>query len=778
MITTKRFFAAYVRLLPVLSVLWSAVLIATAIFFFTHINGRAFDTDLAKILPRANDANARYVAKTVIDSHSNHLLLATVFDSPPHQRVLAELSASIDEDVLIPLESNTLDAQLYQLLFPYRQQLLTPTDRRYLRNGQLHIVTNNARHKQYTTGTFDESKFRDDPLYLFERYYLHSLPKLPSIRMRGRWIQRQHEGQTVLVLPVQLTASPFDTAYQQRVKAVLNKLEKKLAKHGACLHPVGALMYAAHGFERANQEMSTVGLGGLLGIIVLLLYAFRAMRPTLILVTSLGLSLVVALQSALWLLGSLHIVSLLMSVAIIGVSVDYGFHFLSDYYQHNDRAVHSVRRIISSLTLGMLSTVMAYATFTFSDFSLLKEVAVMALLGLPSMYLTVVLVLPFWHRRTNTARHMPPALRRFAALLSRNPVARRFSQPAVFFLALLVMLSLGYATVTPNDEVRDLQSLSKQLKEEEDFVRQIFKQPTVTHYVLISTDKHAAEQLLAAEQHLIGQYPQAFRLDTALNTLLPSEMRQRDNHQLYQRLYGSDVAQTFDPDWHEFRDFSLKPFQPMPINELLQNPILQRRFEHQLLTLPSGDIGLLLPLRTNERILNADYCTDMIGIVQCQFISPTNELSDKLGEYRRLLSKYLLLSSVLMMILLAWRYGRHSVLVALLPAFAAVCGVVFSAWVGVSISLFSILAALLVLGMGLDYVIFMAETQQPECVMVSLILSYATTLLSFGLLFLSDTAAVSTFGLTTAIGITVILLLSPAVRKDWRDKQHLETEKV
>ncbi len=98
---------------------------------------------------------------------------------------------------------------------------------------------------------------------------------------------------------------------------------------------------------------------------------------------------------------------------------------------------------------------------------------------------------------------------------------------------------------------------------------------------------------------------------------------------------------------------------------------------------------------------------------------------------------------------------------ALLPVLSAVSALMLVAALGADISLFSLLAMLLLLGMGLDYVIFLAESKNPEKVMVSLCLSCVTTILSFGLLAVSQTTAVAAFGMTVAVGMVLIFLLSP-----------------
>jgi predicted exporter len=83
------------------------------------------------------------------------------------------------------------------------------------------------------------------------------------------------------------------------------------------------------------------------------------------------------------------------------------------------------------------------------------------------------------------------------------------------------------------------------------------------------------------------------------------------------------------------------------------------------------------------------------------------------------------------------------------------------------------LALLLILGVGINYAIFLFEGARaatgPESVtresaaMVGVVLSAATTLLSFGLLGLSSMPALAGFGITLALGIGIAVLLAPAV---------------
>jgi predicted exporter len=83
------------------------------------------------------------------------------------------------------------------------------------------------------------------------------------------------------------------------------------------------------------------------------------------------------------------------------------------------------------------------------------------------------------------------------------------------------------------------------------------------------------------------------------------------------------------------------------------------------------------------------------------------------------------------------------------------------ALLGVAANLFNILALLLVLGMGVDYAVFMREGRSARAtVIMAILLAGLMTLLSFGLLALSATPFIRSLGLTVALGVTFTFVLA------------------
>ena len=80
--------------------------------------------------------------------------------------------------------------------------------------------------------------------------------------------------------------------------------------------------------------------------------------------------------------------------------------------------------------------------------------------------------------------------------------------------------------------------------------------------------------------------------------------------------------------------------------------------------------------------------------------------------------------------------------------------------------LFNLLALVLLLGMGVDYGIFLLEHQgrNQTFVWLGVLVGALSTAMSFGLLALSKTPALHTFGLTLLFGLGLVCVLTPCLR--------------
>jgi predicted exporter len=109
------------------------------------------------------------------------------------------------------------------------------------------------------------------------------------------------------------------------------------------------------------------------------------------------------------------------------------------------------------------------------------------------------------------------------------------------------------------------------------------------------------------------------------------------------------------------------------------------------------------------------------------------------------------------------RLGWEKGLISLVPSVLSLgCGLAALSLSGHSVNLFSLLALVLVLGIGINYTLFFSNPRgTPLTSLLAISLAMVTTLLTLGMLVFSDTQAISCFGIVLVSGIFTAFLLSP-----------------
>jgi predicted exporter len=155
------------------------------------------------------------------------------------------------------------------------------------------------------------------------------------------------------------------------------------------------------------------------------------------------------------------------------------------------------------------------------------------------------------------------------------------------------------------------------------------------------------------------------------------------------------------------------------------------------------DIGAL------QRIAN--------GVPNARLVDRVAGTTEILAKYRQALSGLLALIYAIAGIVLVTRFGFRTAPRILLPSVLATLTTLgLFGWFGVPVNLFTMLALWLVLGLGIDYGIFLRHglDNRPTAIL-SVTLSACTTLLAFGLLAFSATPFIRSIGITLLCAITL-----------------------
>lgn len=500
-------------------------------------------------------------------------------------------------------------------------------------------------------------------------------------------------------------------------------------------------------------ESSMIGSVSLAGTVLLLVLCFRGLRPLLLGVTAIVVGLVVALSACLALFGELHVAAQLFGASLIGIAADYALLYFSQILSPRTEPRARLAHVLPGITLGMLTTLVGYLTLAASPFPGLRQVAVFSVVGLLGSFLTVVLWFPLLDKT-------PPAeLGRLPRRLAEG-MWRFWSRPWARLAALVVfvvVVATGLARLSVDDDVRRQQALDPVLAAEQaEFQRLTGFGQTTQFFVVQGAD---GEQALHREEALGDRLAASGAVAgwQSAARFAPSAQRQRESRVLVaERLAGPHLAA------YRARLGMPEPEPPPVVAPLTPAEVAASGAVPLLATLLLED-GLHLVLL--DRVADiAAVRAAAEGLEGVRFVDPTGDITELLGSYRRRAVALLGVSALLMLPLLWWRYGFAGALrVMAPPAAAAVLAPCLLALFGQPFGFFSAMALVLALSVGVDYAVFFAEDRERRdpVILAAVALATATTLLSFGLLGLSDTAAVKSFGLTMLAAIPLAFLLAP-----------------
>jgi predicted exporter len=143
-----------------------------------------------------------------------------------------------------------------------------------------------------------------------------------------------------------------------------------------------------------------------------------------------------------------------------------------------------------------------------------------------------------------------------------------------------------------------------------------------------------------------------------------------------------------------------------------------------------------------------------------RFVNRVDLFSSLLADYRKQITRWLVVVYILLGLMLIMRYRKYGILVIATPALATLSAIGLLQILGQPITLFHMLAAVLVLGIGLDMGIFLRESRAAAHTVIAVSASAITTMLAFGLLALSNTPVLQFFGQMALLGISFSWLIS------------------
>ena len=211
---------------------------------------------------------------------------------------------------------------------------------------------------------------------------------------------------------------------------------------------------------------------------------------------------------------------------------------------------------------------------------------------------------------------------------------------------------------------------------------------------------------------------------------------------------------------NQLKAFKAAEHKVLTVEEWLQAP-LSTPFRHLWIgKTTQGYAAIVMP----QGVLDAAVLSRLAdGLPGITYVDKAGSVSALFREYREWGGIWLGGALILVLAALRLRYGWRDAVLVFTPTLLsfAVTLAVFG-WIGRPLTLFNLMGLMLLLGIGVNYSIFLREGGvNTGATLAGVVLSAGTTLLSFGLLAFSSMPALSGFGLTLLAGIAIAVLLAP-----------------
>jgi predicted exporter len=574
------------------------------------------------------------------------------------------------------------------------------------------------------------------------------------------------DGKSWVLLRAKTTGNAFDMSLPLQVADLLEQSREQATQSDVQLLAASGLLYAASGQQQASREMTWVGGGATLGILALLLLVFRRWRVLLAFVPVL-VGMLFGAVACVALFGHMHVMTLVLGSSLIGVAVDYPLHYLSKSWSLKPwHSWPALRLTLPGLTLSLITSCIGYLALAWTPFPALTQIAVFSAAGLLGAYLSAVCLLPALLKGVDIRPAQWP-LRVCESLLSlREAVLKHFNTPVL--LALLIAFCVGgLLQLESKNDIRQWIGAPQQLTDEARTIANITGfQPTSQFFLVRGANQ---PELLQRQTALSERLDQLVNLDKLQGYLSLNQLVSQPSDQQRVREGLSKLPQFWQPLLDvgvptEALHAELTQLQALPAEDIdtaLIGPLAEPFRPLWLGPTDDGDVAAIVSLQgLNDPALLHVQALDLPGV----------ELVDRLGELNSVFAatqisaaELKLASCALIVLVLMLPFGLGGALrIVALPLLAALCSLASLGWLGQPLTLFSLFGLLLVTAISVDYAILMREQVGGAAVsLLGTLLAALTTWLSFGLLAVSSTPAVSNFGLSVSLGLAFSFILAP-----------------
>ena len=764
---------------------WALVLIGGGL----QIARTHFSADLSAFLPKSPDVRQQVLIEQLQSGvASRTLLLGIEGGASVEQRaaVSRAVAKAMRESRLFDLIQNgdTGDwTEAGTWVFDHRYQLSPGVKpEQFTVDGLRDAINETLSMLGTPAGNVIKPLLDRDPTGETQRIAVDLAPASAPRTEGGVWMSRTAP-RALMIATTRAAGSDLDAqaAAIARVHAAFDAATRDMGEAGPKLLLSGPPVFSVLSRDKIKTEAIHLAIVG--GIVMggLLLLAFASPRALVIAFLPVATGVVIGTAAVSVVFGSVHGMTLGFGSTLIGETVDYAIYYL---IQARGAAVAGTGwarwRDVHwpTVRLGLLTSVCGFAALVFSGFPGLAQLGVFSIAGLVAAALATRYALPVLAPDGATGMGMRKYMARGAGLLVRGLPRLRWVLAGLGVAALGLVIwqgghlwraDLGARSPVP----KSAQQLDEMLRADigtGDGSTLVVVYGADEEAALRNTEAAAARLEALVDKGELGGFETVTRVLPSVATQTARLASLPDDETLRTRLaeatQGSPLPATrLGPFLAEVE--AARKLAPVRRADLKDGP-LGSVVNTLMYQRPGGGWSTLVVLHPGPKFDAGRLEAALAGAPEVQVVDVGRELA---GLYQRYLHEafvQVLLGALAVVVLLGiyLRSGKRLLAVCQPLVVAVVLTLGGMAVLQVPLGILHLVGLLLIVAVGSNYALFFDQLRvagrADEDTLASLMLANLTTVVSFGLIAISDIPALSSIGRVVAPGALLALLLSAA----------------
>jgi predicted exporter len=751
-------------------------LLLLSVFFAAPVR---INTSLFDMLPKTGQSREVMKADAALGERNGRELVilcaAPEFENAKKGAVL--LYAEFEQSPYFQNINFYFDSQImadfYSYLYDYRFVIAGDDTLAMLESGRAEEIADDALASAFGAfNLFPLDNIENDPFLLAERrmenFLTSSLISVGTMTTKEDVLAAEKDGIWYVLL--RLTLAPQAVS----VQAESNVIGKIYSASSVIKETIPGLEFyfsgiPVHSYESssgAQREISIISTVTLLIILLLFLYTFRSPVPVFFSIAAVGISLGLGAAAALLVFREIHIITFVFGTTLIGTCIDYSVHFFT-HWKGNPALVNGLKirgHISKSITMSFISTEICFFVLIFAPFPILKQFAVFSMAGLLSSFLTCFCVYPRLKLPDADKRRFPVFDGKFFLRLKSLSVPRA-ARTAVFFcliIAAVLIIVFNFSFIKIENNLSSLYTMSASLLESEKKTAQVLDYGSPGWYFIVSGE--SIEETLQHEENLAARLEKEIEngnMESFFGTsaFVPSVKTQKKTYEAMKALlplaerqfdalgFPARYAQTFEEEFAAAGEkFCFLENAPFDISSLW----IGKQGENYY--------SCLLPLKPVDEAVFRAIAEEFDYV---HFVNKQKDIGRDLDTLTRTIFVFFIAACIVISVIIRFVYPwRDSLKIYAVPVFLVLTALAALSANKIPLGFFSAAALVLVFGLGLDYIFYMtgSKKEKNNLALLGVVLSFLTTLLSFGALALSSFIPVHIFGLTVSAGLSAAFI--------------------